>query len=188
LALFAPQIVQVVAPASYAPASRIVPLIAFGYALNGLYLMMVTGMGVTKKSLPMAWVVAIAAAANVGINILVIPRWGMMAAAVTTVLANLIMVAGCWYYSHKVYPIPYDWSRIARTAALGIAVVLLTRYLAPTSGVAATAVNLAAWLGFVVLLVWTRALPVGELAQAWGAITRFRRGWLREPPEERLAG
>src|SRR5581483_5365250 len=37
LGVFGREIVHVISPASYAPASKIVPLIAFGYALNGLY-------------------------------------------------------------------------------------------------------------------------------------------------------
>ena len=188
LALFAREIVHVIAPASYAPASRIVPLIAFGYALNGLYLMMVTGMGVAKKTVPMAWIVGIAAATNVGINIVVIPRWGMMAAAVTTVIANLIMVAGSWFHSQRVYPIPYDWMRIARTAVVGIAVVVVVLYLAPAHGAAALAIDLGAWLAFVALLVWTRTLPLTELSVARDWLLRLRHGSPREPPGERVPG
>ncbi len=76
IGVFAREIVGVIAPASYGSAASIVPLIAAGYALNGLYLMMVTGMGIAKKTLPMAWVVTAAAVANVGINVVAIPIWG----------------------------------------------------------------------------------------------------------------
>jgi O-antigen/teichoic acid export membrane protein len=99
LGVFARLVVDVIAPHSYAPAATIVPLIALGYGLNGLYILMVTGMGVAKKTGPMFWIVGGAAAANLGINILLIPVWGMRAAAWTTVLANAIMIAGGWYYS-----------------------------------------------------------------------------------------
>src|SRR5205823_148890 len=40
LAVFAREIVGLISPPSYAPAASIVPWIAFGYALNGLYVIM----------------------------------------------------------------------------------------------------------------------------------------------------
>jgi O-antigen/teichoic acid export membrane protein len=163
LALFAREIVSVIAPASYASAAIIVPLIAASYALNGLYVLMVTGMGVTKKTTPMMWIVGAAAVANIGINIILIPLWGMRAAALTTVLANLIMVGGSCYYSQKYYPISYDWSRIARVGLIGVAIVASAVWLTPgrgTFGIAAAAVG---WVVFVVLLVTSGAIPRSEL-------------------------
>ena len=188
LAVFARVIIHVVSPASYAPASRIVPLIAFGYALNGLDLLMTTGMGMAKRTTPMAWVAAGAAAVNVGINIVLIPVWGMMGAAVTTVVANLIMVGGEWYYSQKVYPIAYDWSRILRTIAIGAGIVAIAVYLTPGSGLAGVAAAAAAWIAFVALLVWTRTVPRGELALVRDWMQQTRQRWARNPPQERAVG
>lgn len=188
LAIFGREIVDVISPRSYAPAATIVPLIAFAYALNGLYLLMVTGMGVAKKTLPMAWVVTAAAAVNVGINILVIPVWGMMAAAVTTVLANVIMVAGSWYFSERVYSIPYDWRRIVRTTLIGAAVVVVAVYLTPGHGAAGWAIGMLAWLAFLGVLVWTRTVPAADLAIARSWLGQARQRGRRRSPRERVAG
>jgi O-antigen/teichoic acid export membrane protein len=178
LALFARAVVSLVAPDSYMPAATIVPWIAFAYALNGLYVMMVTGMGVAKRTTPMAWIVAVAAAVNIGINIVAIPHWGIKAAALTTVLATALMVAGSWHWSQRVYPISYDWSRILRTMAIGIAVVAVFLLAAPTTGLAGILAATAGWLVFVALLVTStvsaderergRALAQGLLRRAFG--------------------
>jgi O-antigen/teichoic acid export membrane protein len=163
IGVFAREIVGVIAPASYGSAASIVPLIAAGYALNGLYLMMVTGMGIAKKTLPMAWVVTAAAVANVGINVVAIPIWGMRAAAVTTVLANMIMVAGGYYYSQKVYPIPYEWRRIGLVVAIGTVVVTAVAFLTPGSGAIGIGTGAIAWVAFVVLLVKSTAITRSEV-------------------------
>ena len=180
IAVFAREIVGVIAPPSYASAAGIVPLIAFGYALNGLYLMMVTGMGVAKNTVPMACVVTTAAVVNVGINIIVIPPWGMRAAAVTTVLANAIMVAGGWYYSQRVYPIPYEWRRIARTLIIGTFVVCAVTFLTPGHGSAAIALAIVAWVLFVLALIKTGTISSTETAAVRDglrmALRRVRQG------------
>jgi O-antigen/teichoic acid export membrane protein len=167
-------VVDVIAPNSYAPAATIVPLIALGYGLNGLYILMVTGMGVAKKTGPMFWIVGGAAAANLGINILLIPVWGMRAAAWTTVLANAIMIAGGWYYSQKVYRIPYDWPRIARVTVIGAVIVSACVWLAPGRGLGGIAAATLAWLAFVALLIRTRTLPANEI---WRARDQLRGWW-----------
>ena len=166
-------IVAVVAPASYSPAANIVPLIAFAYALNGLYQLVVTGMGVAKKTAPMAWVVGIAATVNIGLNLILIPRWGIEAAAATTVLSNAMMVYGGWYYSQKVYPIPYDWSRMIKTTIIGAVVVSLAVLVAPGHGLGAALVGLAAWVVFAVLLVKTSTINASEVAAARGLIRKL---------------
>jgi O-antigen/teichoic acid export membrane protein len=129
VALFAREVVSLVAPPDYGAGAAIVPWIVFAYGLNGLFVLLVTGLGVSKQTTPMAWIVGVAAAVNIGINIVVIPRWGITAAALTTVLANALMAIGSWYCSQRVYPIPYDWNRMLRSMAIGatvVAVLMLT--------------------------------------------------------------
>lgn len=175
LAVFAREIVSIIAPRSYAPAALIVPLIAFGYALNGLYILMVTGMGVTKRTRPLLWIVGGAAAVNLGANIVLIPLWGMRAAAVTTVLANMMMVAGSWYYSEKVYPIPYDWRRIFATTAIGAGIAAAVVWLTPGHGIAGLGAATAAWLLYAALLVGLGVLPTSECARIRAYLSVRRR-------------
>lgn len=176
ISVFARQIVAIVAPDDYSSAAEIVPLIAFAYMLNGLYILTITGMGVAKRTAPMAWVVTIAATLNIAINIVLIPQWGMHAAAVTTVLANAIMAAGGWWYSEKVYPIPYDWSRILRTMLIGAVIVAVTVALAPGTGVVGIACALVACIAFAATLVGTSTIRSDEIAAARAALRQIIQG------------
>jgi O-antigen/teichoic acid export membrane protein len=168
--VFAREIVAIIAPANYAPAAGIVPLIAFAYGLNGIYVLMVTGMGVAKRTTPMLWVVGGAAIGNVAINIVLIPLWGMRAAAWTTVLANMIMVAGSWYFSQRAYPIEYDWRRIFLTTGIGVAVVSAVVWLTPGHGLVGYGGATVGWLVFVFLLVRSGVITPSNLAAARGAM------------------
>jgi O-antigen/teichoic acid export membrane protein len=185
LGLYAREIVSLVAPDSYAPAATIVPWIAFAYALNGLYVLMVTGMGVSKRTAPMAWVVGIAAAVNIGINIVAIPQWGIKAAALTTVLANALMVLGSWYWSQRVYPIAYDWSRMLRSMSIGVAVVAVFVLAAPGTGIEGTLAATAGVVVFLALLV-TTTVSADELDRGRALLHRLYRRVARRPhrPQE----
>ena len=176
ISVFARQIVAIVAPDDFSSAAEIVPLIAFAYMLNGLYILTITGMGVAKKTGPMAWVVTMAAVLNIGINIVLIPKWGMHAAAATTILANAIMVAGGWWYSQKAYPIDYDWSRILRTIAIAAVVVTVTVVLAPGTGIAGITCDVVACLAFAGALVATSTIRSNEIASVRASVRQIIQG------------
>jgi len=169
LSVFSALIIDLVAPPSYEEAAEVVPLLVFAYLLQGLYLLMVTGMGVTKRTAPMAWIGAAGAVLNVGINLLLIPKWGMKAAALTTVLAYALMVWGSWFYSQRVYPIPYDWARLARVFGIGTVVTGTVALISPDGIIPEIACAIIALALFSVLAMWLAVKPA-ELATA--------RGWL----------
>jgi O-antigen/teichoic acid export membrane protein len=148
---------------------------------------MITGMGIAKKTAPMAWIVSAAAVANVAINIVLIPIWGMHAAAVTTVLANVVMVVGSWYYSQKVYPIAYDWARIIRTAVIGAVLVAAVVYLTPGEGLVGIVAASVAWVLYVILLVKTETISRADVARVRGYIRRALQGARRWSTRERVA-
>jgi O-antigen/teichoic acid export membrane protein len=174
IAVFAEEIVHVVAPPSYASAANVIPLLVLAYVLQGLYYLMITGMGVMKRTGPLAWIAALGAIVNVGINLVAIPALGMTGAALTTVLAYAVMVAGSWWASQRVYAIPFDWARIAQVGALGAGVVAVADVFSP-SGLGPGAVfALAMWGAFVALLIATHAIDRSEVR----ALRSTVRGWL----------
>src|SRR5206468_3398569 len=60
------------------------------------------------------WVVTGSAALlNIVLNLILIPPYGMMGAAVATVAAYLVMFLGMAWWSQRVYPAPYQWRRVA---------------------------------------------------------------------------
>jgi O-antigen/teichoic acid export membrane protein len=182
LAAFAAPIVALVSPPEYASAAGVVPLIVLAYGLQGLYLLTITGMGVTKKTAPLAWISAAGAAVNIGLNLLLVPEYGMKAAAAMTAVAYALMVYGSWHYSQRVYAIDYDWGRIARVLALGVAAVAALALVGPSGVAAQLAGAVVACALYVSALRATGAVGADDVASARAWLADVRLGLRRSPP------
>ena len=60
---------------------------------------------------------------NIALNLLLIPPYGMMGAAVATVAAYSTMFVGMVWWSQRIYPVPYQWRRVVTAAVAGLALV-----------------------------------------------------------------
>ena len=66
----------------------------------------------------MAYAAALGALVNIGTNLLWIPRWGMMGAALATLAAYAAMALFLYFLGRKLYPIPYEWKRLLHLAGV----------------------------------------------------------------------
>lgn len=105
-------------PESYWYGLYIIPIIMGGYFFNGLFNQFAMGVNITKstKYLPMA--VGVAAIFNLLGNMLLIPIYGMEAAAWLTLFSYAIAAIIIFNLSKKVYPIEYDWKKISVVVVL----------------------------------------------------------------------
>ena len=77
-----------------------------------------------------------AAVVNVTLNLVLIPPYGRMGAAIATVVAyTLLFVAMAWR-AHRVFPVPYQWRRVATAALAAVGLTLLGKLLDVPLGVA----------------------------------------------------
>jgi O-antigen/teichoic acid export membrane protein len=125
LALLSPWIVDWIAAPDFAESSRVVGPLAFAAVAFGAYIVVAIGIGRAKRT-QFNWVVTGAAAVvNVVLNLLLIPPYGMMGAAIATVAAYSTMFAGMVWWSQQIYPVPYQWRRVATATAAGLALVAI---------------------------------------------------------------
>jgi len=143
-------------------AAPVIPVVVFAYVLHGVFLLTSVGIGIEKKARYYPVVTAAAAATNVGANLLLIPRFGMMGAAWATVFSYAVMAGLGFTFSRRLYPIPYEWSRIIRVVAAAAGCYLLA-LLAPEPWLPAVAVKLLALAAFPALAVALGALHPAEL-------------------------
>jgi len=125
LTLFAPWLVDLLAASRFAESSRVVGPLSFAAVAFAAYIVVAIGVGRIRRT-QFNWVVTGAAAVvNVALNLAFIPRYGMMAAAVATVAAYVTMAIGMAWWSQRIYPVPYQWRRVATAAltAVGLAVL-----------------------------------------------------------------
>lgn len=91
---------------------NIVPVILFSYILYGIYINLMAGIQIEKKTKYLPLITGTAAAVNVISNIILIPVYSYMGAALATLLSYFVMMAGIYYFAQKYYYIKYEFSKI----------------------------------------------------------------------------
>ncbi|MBQ9639546.1 MAG: oligosaccharide flippase family protein [Bacteroidales bacterium] len=91
--LMAPEVLHILAPHEYDGGMLAIPAIAATSFLTALYNMFATVEFYHKKSGYITSATIVSSIVNIGLNLLLIPRWGLMGAAYTTVLSYLVLIA-----------------------------------------------------------------------------------------------
>jgi O-antigen/teichoic acid export membrane protein len=131
LSLLAPWLVQWLAPSNrdFWPAADVVPPLAFAAVAFGGYIVMAIGVGRARRT-QFNWVVTgVAAALNVALNLLLVPRYGMEGSAVATIASYTLMFAGMTLNAQRVYRVPYQWRRVATLVAVAVGLTVLGKVL-----------------------------------------------------------
>jgi len=124
LALLSPWIVRwITSKPDYESASRVVGPLAFSTVAFAGYMVVAIGVGRSRRT-QFNWVVTGAAAmVNIALNLILIPPYGMMGAAIATIAAYTTMFLGMAWWSQRIYPVAYQWRRVGTAAAAGVALV-----------------------------------------------------------------
>jgi O-antigen/teichoic acid export membrane protein len=111
----------------YHRAAEGIALLAFAGAIYAGYTVLAIGSGRARKT-QLNWVVTGAGAAiNVGLNFWLIPAYGMVGAAISTLAAYVVLFAGMTMYAQHVYPVPYQWRRIVTAVGSAVGLTLAAR-------------------------------------------------------------
>ncbi len=122
LGALAPWFVRVLTDPRYQRAEKGVPLLAFAFTLYAGYTVLAIGSGRARRT-QFNWVVTgVGAAVSIGLNFWLIPRWGMVGAAISMIVAYFALFVGMTLYAQRVFPVPYQWRRIV--TAVGVAAAL----------------------------------------------------------------
>jgi O-antigen/teichoic acid export membrane protein len=91
------------------------------------------------------------------------PMYGFMAAAWGYLFSYLAMVIFSYYLSRKYYPIPYDWRTIILYFLTGIALYLISVFIAPATLGLRIALNTLYIIGFVVFVMKREKIDIKRL-------------------------
>lgn len=113
IVLFAEDFILLTIPKSYHGAIEVIPWVVLGYVFMGLYFTQINLLTITLGKTNVVGIsTAVAAIANLGLNILLIPHLGMIGAALTTAVTYLLLFIGMNYFSRQAYPIPFEYIRM----------------------------------------------------------------------------
>ncbi|HZC29798.1 MAG TPA: polysaccharide biosynthesis C-terminal domain-containing protein, partial [Gaiellaceae bacterium] len=110
-------------------AQRVVALLAFSNAAKAAFMVVSIGIGRARRT-RFNWIITGAAAGvNIGLNLALIPPYGMIGAAISTLVSFSFMFAFMAWHAQRVYPVPYQWRRVVTlvgaAAALNVIAVLV---------------------------------------------------------------
>jgi O-antigen/teichoic acid export membrane protein len=129
LGLLSPWLVRLLTTEQFYAGSQVVAPLAFGTVAYAAYIVMAIGVGRTKRT-QLNWAITGAAAAlNVALNLILIPSYGMMGAAIATVAAYSLMFLLMVAYAQHVFPTPYQWRRVGTAAGVAVALVVVGKLL-----------------------------------------------------------
>lgn len=129
----------------------IVPVVLLAYLFNGFYTNFAAGLFIKEKSVVFPVILGAGALSNVAANILLIPHFSIMGAALATLISYALMAVLFYFVSNKHYPINYEWGKLAIITG-GAAVVALLYYQIIPASVLGVAVKCSLFAGYVLLL------------------------------------
>jgi O-antigen/teichoic acid export membrane protein len=88
--------------------------------LKGCYLILLPGIYFAKKLILQSMIEWIAAMLNLGLNLWLIPFYGILGAAIATFLSYLSLPVLAWLIARTYLKVDYEWSRLALGSALAI--------------------------------------------------------------------
>ncbi|MBI4337206.1 MAG: oligosaccharide flippase family protein [Chloroflexi bacterium] len=116
--IFAPELVRLLASLSFIPAARVIGLLTGTAVLSGLYYYFSVNLSIPKKTIYLALAVALGVAVNVGLDFLLVPRYGFLGAAGATFAGTLAMVAAAYWFSQRHFPLPFQHRTVVALVAL----------------------------------------------------------------------
>ena len=175
--LFSRWIVRVLAAPKFFHSYEAIGLISTGVTLYALYMVLVVILGRTGRTGFNFPATTAALAANVALNLALVPPLGIVGAGLALVASYIVVVALMYGFTQRLFPVSYEWGRLARVTLVSAALVGLGELLMPTSGA----------LGFLGRAALWALYPLALLAG--GFFTPAERGWLRRlrHPAELLA-
>jgi O-antigen/teichoic acid export membrane protein len=156
-------LVRVFAAESFFEAHEALPWVALGWALYGLFLVLVAMAGRAQVTIRNAPAALSGLIVNVVLLALLVGPYGIAGAGIALAGAYVVMLVVMWALTRNLFPVAFEWARLALVTVVAGGIAVAGELLLPTEGVT----------GFV-----TRALALAAIPPALYAARFFRPGEL----------
>jgi O-antigen/teichoic acid export membrane protein len=150
----------------------VTPLVALAVTLLGVHNIMWNILLLVKKTRVLVIIWGIAAALNVGLNLLLVPSVGIIGAPVSALVAYALALGAVSYYARKELTFPIDWSFILKSIAASLVMSAAVWPLRSTSLLGTFFTVLAGVAVYGVVLVLLRGFSRSEFKFFWGLLKR----------------
>lgn len=116
---------SIIAPATYSAALSAVPYLTLGLVFLGTTAVVGAGLTIAKRVQYITYAFLAAAGVNVALNFLLIPDWGMLGAAIATLISYGVLSSLLYHFSQRIYHVAYPLGRIMGQLALTISIMIV---------------------------------------------------------------
>jgi len=153
LSFFSREILMVFTTSQYFGAYVVVPFLALYLAFYHLGLRMSFGIHIAKKTYHFTWISAVTAAINIGFNFLLVPLYGMIGAAIATLICSIVWFILLISVSQRYYSINYNLASFLKILAVAVAMISIGYFLLSDISVANILIKVGL-LGIFVVFVY----------------------------------
>ena len=170
--LFAPEIIKVISKQNMAfwDAYKIVPLLSFSMLFTMLRDVAFTGLNITKKTRVIALLIISAALLNILLNLLLIPAWNFIGAAIAATISQVTFFILTYRFAQKHYPISYEIKKVVLMIVIGICIYSAGFLLNALPLMLRLATKFLAIASFPLILYWFgfyESIELERLGQLW---------------------
>ena len=126
---FAPELLTVVATPQFYPAAVAVGPLALGFMASASVQITAVGISLTKQTKYLALFTWIAALLNLALNLLLVPRWGVMGSSWATAMTYLFLTVAYALATQRLWPVLYEKRRAISAIALAAIFTVGAMYL-----------------------------------------------------------
>ena len=155
-------IVRILAAPAFFDSYQAVGLLALGAALYGVYLTQVVILGRTGRTEFNFPATIAATIANVGLNLLLVPPYGIAGAGVALCLSYLVVIVLMHRFTKRLFAVPWQWRRIGVIVGVGAALLVGGELLLPTEGIIGLLSRALVWLAYPLAVWFGGALDAAE--------------------------
>jgi O-antigen/teichoic acid export membrane protein len=98
----------------FLPGLVVVPIILLAYLFNGIYVNLQVGLYIEEKTKYFPLITGAGALVNVATNLLLIPRLGIIGAALAVLASYMVMAAGVFFIGQRFYRINYEYGKLLK--------------------------------------------------------------------------
>ncbi len=144
LTCLAREFLALITTSHYVHGYRVAGFLVFAAMANGAFLIPATGLQIAKRTGWMGGIAVIAAALNVGLNLLLVGPLDVYGVATASLVAQAAAVIILFVVAQRIYPVPFHAGRVALTFLMAIGLAAVGIYFGRTGAGAAVISTIAA--------------------------------------------
>jgi O-antigen/teichoic acid export membrane protein len=164
LSLLSPEIVFLFMSPAYNEVSLYIPFLVFAYIVgNGVWLLLINPITFAKKTIYLPVLTILSGILSIVLNILLIPRFGLMGAAVSISISYVILVLITFFIFKKYTMVKYNFRTLNGILLAGILIYLISIQISIENIIMSLASKLGLLILFLTILAYLKIYSIKQV-------------------------